>query len=401
MRDAKQPERPSHRIAPLLGVFSLAVACSGCLSTSYIIPESELQRLVNRPAAARGQRLHVVQRFITNTDPPPAPAMRVTAPLPPPGDPSNVGPVPVSPWGNYYPSFGNRTFAPWRPVLVTRSNGAASSTAAATTAPISGPDGGVIRAGGGLAKALAGTSVDDAKAAAAVAVIAGLGLGIGLAVTEGIRWDGYVAVHPDHPVHLMGPRGSYRLTSLSKLHLANPQHDEEAVVMRHEGIGMWELARAPLSRRGLTYEMEFGQRELPIGDGQLLGATTADFMLGAFTTDYWGFLVGVSLSFGNDLGADVFGFAPRIELQWHPLTLGYVHLGLFGGASLEDVDIEELVDGFANVRTLSSPVVEGGAMLQLEITTRLAINFRWSVANWLSGHEGTLPSRFTIGMSVY
>ena len=171
--------------------------------------------------------------------------------------------------------------------------------------------------------------------------------------------------------------------------------------MRHEGIGMWELGRAPLSRRGLTNGMEFGARAVPIGGGELIGATAVDFQLGAFVNDHFGILLGAAMAFGNDGGADVFGFAPRFEAQWHPIGLGPLHLGVFGGVALEDVGVEKFVNNTATVLNLSSPVIEGGVLMQLEITTRLAMNFRWGVSNWLAEHSGEMPQKFTIGMSVY
>lgn len=380
--------------------FAVAALLSGCLSSTYIIPHGELERLQRLDPATRAKRLHAIQRFITNADPPPAPQLKLDVPPPPPGGPG--GPPGALGYPGYYPSYGGPTFSPFRPVIWIGGGSSRSPSAVSTVAPIVGPDGGVVaQSSSGLAKALSGTRVDDAKAAAAIAVVAAVGLGVGLAVTEGLRFDGYVAVHPQHPVHLLGPNGSYRLTSLDRLEAANPQRYEEAVIVRHEGIGMWELGRAPLARRGLTYSMEFGSRSVPIGDGNLIGATTTDFAVGAFVSDHFGLLLGVSLGFGDDGGADIFSFAPRFEAQWHPIGIGFLHLGLFGAIALEDVGVEQLVGGQAEVRTLSSPVTEGGAMLQFELTTRLAMNFRWGVSRWLLDHSGDLPQRFTIGLSVY
>jgi len=380
-----------------------SMALSGCLSTSYVIPQREVRRVMELPAEQRAKKLRVVQRFVTNRDPPPAPPLNAP-PRPPPGATGRQGPVPTPPmyYRHYYGAWGDPTWMPLRPFFVHRSRPINAPPATSGSVVPRADAGGVpTSAGGPSPAAFSGTKVDDAKAAAALLVVGAVAIGVGLAVTEGARYDGFVDVHPDHPVHLLGENGSYRLTSLSKLHLASPQATEDAVIVRHEGIGMWERGRAPLHRTGLTYSIESGSRSVPIGDNKLTGTVAFDMLFGVFPHHMIGLVGGLSFGFGEAGLGDVFAFAPRFELQVIPLTIGWLHFGGFGGMSAENVWVETADGATVKTRELDATAFSFGALMQVEITTRLAFTARWGLSKWSQSHDGELPGRITVGLSVY
>ena len=93
--------------------------------------------------------------------------------------------------------------------------------------------------------------------AAAVAAVA-------LAVTEGARYDGWVRLHPMHPVHLYGP-GGYRVMPLAWVDPETAAWSTRAVVRPNEGP--WQpLGRAPLDRHGFTYSVLGGAGQVVSGD---------------------------------------------------------------------------------------------------------------------------------------
>src|SRR5262249_61036315 len=113
----------------------------GCLSSTHLIPHDDLVALAQTPPEQRGQHVRVIQGFSGSDEPPAAPHVGVVI----------VDPVPVQPLGR----------------------------SAYTSAK---------------------TSKDEAKWWIVVAAVTG----VVLAATEGARWDGWVAMHPDQPVHLYG-----------------------------------------------------------------------------------------------------------------------------------------------------------------------------------------------------
>jgi hypothetical protein len=95
-----------------------------------------------------------------------------------------------------------------------------------------------------------------------VYLILAAALGITPAVTEGARYDGWVALHPMHPVHLLGPNGEYTPGPLAHLDPQTAMWARKAIV--RPGEGPWQtLERRPPSRRGLTYSMTLGYAEMP------------------------------------------------------------------------------------------------------------------------------------------
>src|SRR5690606_27728348 len=114
-----------------------------------------------------------------------------------------------------------------------------------------------------------------------------------LVFTEGTRYDGWVGLHPMHPVHLYGPGGEYTWMPLAHLTPEVAAWADAAVVRQEEGP--WrQLGRAPLNRRGLTYSLLLGGGEVSlIGDDPQPGFA-GHIQFGFFPTQE----VGVQLDLG-------------------------------------------------------------------------------------------------------
>ena len=126
----------------------LALVGTGCLSSTHVITHADLVALAQTPPEQRGEHVRVIQGWAGADEPPPAPHVGVVVVAPEPG--------PGPPFGRpspFHTAKGNKDEAKWWIVV------------AAVT-------------------------------------------GVVLAVTEGTRWDGWVRMHPDQPVHLFGPDGS-------------------------------------------------------------------------------------------------------------------------------------------------------------------------------------------------
>src|SRR5690606_36617411 len=99
------------------------------------------------------------------------------------------------------------------------------------------------------------------KEAAVVVLIAAAAVGVTAALTEGLRYDGTVALHPMQPVHLWGQGGAYTWMPLAHITPEVAAWAEKAVVRDDEGP--WtELGRRPLDRQGFTYSLLLGSSEI-------------------------------------------------------------------------------------------------------------------------------------------
>src|SRR3954470_16694996 len=184
---------------------------TGCAANSYRIPNSELQRLSMLPTEQRSQRVLVSQE-LTDTEV-----------------------VPAQP-------VNSETEVVWTPDIHVSggfSSGVHGGRAGGTT--------GVHNGGGGF-KGLSGGGSDGKAAAVAVLVIAAVIL-VAAAGIEGSRFDGWVRLHPMHPVHLIGKDGSQAVMPLAWIDPQAAAFTETAIVKPNEGPWM-QLDRKPLTRGG-------------------------------------------------------------------------------------------------------------------------------------------------------
>ncbi|HEU4732046.1 MAG TPA: hypothetical protein VFT22_29320 [Kofleriaceae bacterium] len=341
-----------------LAVVLASILVSGCGVNSYRIPPSELARIAQLPPEARGEHVRVIQELVASDVPA----------APPVSDQTEV------------------IIAPRVDVAV----------------GVSGGGGGGHRGyggGGQFGGAKIGGAGNDGKAAAvAILFLAATAL-VTAAVVEGSRFDGWARLHPMHPVHLLGRDGGYTVMPLAWIDPGAARWADTAVVRSTEGPWL-SLERAPLSREGLTYGMYGGIGSLRSADGTTETGPAWTVQLGVFPTQQIGILA--SLFFGwrdNQLGATLFETRTTAEVQAMPVQLGILHLGLYGGAGFAHrfEDAIRLPGGGLVAGDETSLALVGGAMLQLDINTRVALTGRLGIAR---AHDEEMHD-VLIGISVY
>lgn len=333
-------------------VLLAAVAASGCLSSSHEIPREELFALTELPPEERGEEVRVVQNLGHQDEPPGAPRVQVGAAV------VVDGPV----WVAGTPRSRNRS----RITSVDDTRRAPSG-----------------KRRGNLAEA----KKESAKVWIAVAAIAAGAL----AFTEGARYDGWVRLHPMHPVHLVGPGGQYTWIPLAQLTPEAVDWSERAYVRDVEGP--WQpLGRAPLDRRGFTYSLFLGGGEIALVGADPEPGFMSHIDLGFYPAHAIGLQLDIGFGWADDeLGDTVFDARYALELDVLPLEAGILHGGVFGqiGVASRSDDGLRLDD--------SSSLMAGGALLQLELTTRLALGLRAG----LTRAHGETMSELGIGVSIY
>jgi hypothetical protein len=332
-------------------VLAGSLIASGCAVNSYRIPTSELARLAHEPPEARGQRVRVIQEIVASDVPAAPPVSGETEVV--------IAPQLDVAVGVHHDHRGGRV--------------------------------------GGLGGKIGGGGKDGKAAAVAILFLAATAL-ITAAVVEGSRFDGYVQLHPMQPVHLIGRDGSYTVLPLAWIDPNAAAWTDTAVVRPTEGP--WRpIERAPLSRQGLTYGMYGGTGTLRSADGTLAMGPAWTVQLGGFPTQELGVLASVFFGWrDNQFGATLFETRTTAELQYLPVQLGILHAGLYGGAGVarrfEDaIKIGNVV--FSGEETTAA--FDGGAMLQLDINTRIALTGRLGIAR---AHDEEMHD-VLIGISVY
>jgi hypothetical protein len=379
----------------------LSYACGGCLSNEYVIPKSELVRLASLPPEQRGQSVRVVQDLgerrgdPIDTSQPPAqayPQQDYAQQGPPPegyvesGPQVGVGvgvmiapiPPPLFPFGPPLPGVAHASPIPRGPV---------GGPPRAPTPRRPGGHVGNLGSGGG--------SGND-QLVALLIVFAVLAT-VGMVATEGVRYDGTVAMYPWQGVHLRNAAGQQREVPLAQLTPADVASATEAKVMDDEGWGMMRLGRGPLDRRGLAWKMNVGLLHSSC-DCLVADGVAGDVQLGYFPHQMLGILASWAPSGGTDVNGNSFyrhGLA--LEAQFFPIDLSRLHLGAFahGGVVYANDDIGG---------TRNGPAFGGGAMLELSLTARLALTARFDytsakTAPLGAGWQGT--ESFTAGVAIY
>jgi hypothetical protein len=325
-----------------LTILLCALAC-GCLSDMHRIPNDELLALSQRPPPERGRQVRVVQSTAGEAEPPTAPRVE-------------------------------------------------SNTTVVVGVAVVGSAGG---GGWGQPSNLAAAKADESKF---WLIAAGI-LALALAVNEGLRYDGWVEVNPMHPVHLFGPYGEYRWMPLAQIDPQTAAFTTKALIRPEEGP--WRpLGRAPLNRVGFTYALQLGAAEIPSAAEKRL--TTGNSVqpgfighigFGYFPAPVVGILIDVGLAWRqNTFGNTVFDARNALELQFLPLSVGIFHAGVFG-----DLGFAVRLEDGATGRDLQSFYGEGGALLQLELTTRLALQGRLGLGYLF----GQLIGEGTVGVAIY
>jgi len=194
-----------------------------------------------------------------------------------------------------------------------------------------------------------------------------------------------------HPVHIYGPNGEYGWVPLAQLDPDTAAWASRAYVRPEEGP--WTpLGRAPLNRQGWTYSVLLGAGEIPSTTGSTDAGFLSHIQIGHFFTGDVGALFDIGLGWREDeTAATVFTSRFSLELQVLPLTAGIIHAGGYG-----QVGTAALFDDGPG-EDYKSSLYGGGGILQLELTTRLAITARAGIT---VVHDEQV-SDLTVGLSIY
>ena len=341
-----------------LGMAALLVG-TGCAANSYQIPNSELQRLSQLPPEQRSQRVLVSQE-ITASD---------VGQAQPVSEQTEVVWVPEIRIGGTYSGGGYR-------------GGSGVSTGTHT--------------GGGLPK-LSGGGSDGKAAAVAVIILAAVAL-VAVAGVEGSRFDGWVRLHPMHPVHLIGKDGSQAVMPLAWIDPQAAAFTEKAIVRPNEGP-WYELDRKPLTRGG-TYGVYGGYGSSRSVYGDVNAGPSFVIQGGYFPVQQIGILATIEFMWrDNRYNGTLFESRYLAEVQALPLVVGPLHAGVYGGYGLayrwEDTPIGTVTNqGNGND---GSTAMTGGGMLQIDLHTRIALTARMGVVQSHGDHQ----TDAVVGISVY
>ncbi len=361
----------------LVGFLPVAV---GCTSNEYVIPHEELARLAATPPQQRGARVRVVQELGDRRGEPVPVTVAPPEQAPPPGD-DQSGPeerIDLSTGGG---SGGGS--ARWQ-----------GSGAPAGGIHPGGGHGASFHAGGGSG----GGGGNGEAALVVLIVVVAVIAAVGLVSSEGLRFDGFVAMSPAQPVHLRAADGTQATLPIADLSPELAADSVEATVMDDEGYGISRLDGVPLDRRGGVFKLDSGTIAFGAPGGAAVGPAM-DVQLGLFVSRRVGLVVSLGLAGGSTSATG--GLIPRhalgAELQALPWALGRVHLGLFAGGGMALT--QKVVDGVASY--VSGPAAAGGALAELDVTSRMALTLR-AGANLAKFDQTWTPAGLlTAGVAVY
>ena len=394
-------------------LFTALAAGGGCVSNEYRISRDELQRLAQAPLQTRGRAVHVVQqlgsRRADEVTPPTQDELNAAwEPVYVQSAPPFEGDGPALDLAVGEPAAPDRTRPSVRPRGLSRHHDGGRVAVAPTARGHSGGGGGggvgdIFSGGGG------GGGGGDASALVVVAIVAVAVAGIvavGLVASEGTRFQGPASMAPQQTVYVEYANDTVRAIALDQLEPSELVHATGAIVKDDEGYGLALGPRDPLARRGGAFGFELGATSFNLGNVRSAGPA-AEIQVGGFFSQRWGLMLDIGVS-GGDVAvggaataaasaADMTSIVTRhhlaLELQSFPASLGPLHLGLFarGGAAL--VGAPDGVQG--------GPLAGGGAMLQLELTSRLALVLRGGVDSAHLNGGWSTAGILTAGIAVY
>jgi hypothetical protein len=342
-----------------------SIVASGCATSTYQIPAGELARLAHTPPELRGQHVRVVQEVL-ETDVPTAPEARIF----------------FLPYVEVDGTIHSRRGQSW--------SGSYNFAGTGGGGHFHG-GGGHFHGGGSL---FGGGGGGDGRAEAVIFLVIAAAVLVTATVVEGTRFDGFAELPPMYPVHLIGHDGSYDVVPLAYLDDDAIAWTKTAIVADNEGP--WRsLEHAPLDRAGFTYGMYGGIGSMRSAAGDLALGTAWTVQLGGFVTQRFGLLASVFFGWrDNRFGATLFDSRYTAEAQYFPVQAGRLHAGLFAGGGVAQ-RFEDAVP--TRVGNDTSLALDGGAMLQLDINTRIALTARLGVTY---AHEEQSHTAL-FGLSVY
>jgi len=376
----------------------LSLACGGCVSNEYVISKHELTRLIQLPPSQRGAHVHVVQELgasdewaVENGDALPETAYADEfAIYDRPDELARAADVDIQlllggvPDGAGWPKPPPR-HNPWpQPLPRDKPHGSSSSSGGGNL------NLGNLGGGGG-----GGGGGDDLAIFAIIVVAVAVMAAAGLAVTEGIRYDGFVQLHPEQPVHLR-ERGGGRPVPLDQLTPADVAGNDEAVVRDDEAWGFRFAGRRPLDRQGFAFKVDMGSLSSLCACYSATGFAS-NIQLGFFPHHRVGVLGTLTLGGGTSPLEHIFQrHSVNLEAQVFPLSWWRLHLGGFahGGYQLAR-------DEFG---TREGQAWGGGAIFEIALATRLALTGRWDYTIARTAPENgawASTSMLTAGVAIY
>lgn len=371
-------------LAALVGMLT-----SGCLGHYYEVSRPEMERLVQTPPEQRGQNVYALQQFSTADEPEPLPAWPTPEGEPPPGYTTGVY---SSYWiPNFYVGYGEPAYHAPAPPAVPPT---AASAHSATPVGKASSSGGSHSSGGSVGNL---NGVDKLLVAA---IVVGVAVGVALAVTEGLRYEGTLAVHPHHPVHLWYRNAQYTTIALDELRQEDLRGLERATLAGPEGAGMWLREAAPLNRQGFSYQLGMGNDNLALPGHQNERGAGFRFALGYYPTQKFGLLLDSRIQLRDTTDSSLYNVRLGLEAQWYPLVLWRLHLGPFvGGGQTWSAT------GGAGLPSTQGPrpYVAFGALAEFALTTRLGLVARWN-EDWLptaGASTQRLNDSWSVGFAIY
>ncbi|HEX7599337.1 MAG TPA: hypothetical protein VF518_14065, partial [Polyangia bacterium] len=368
-------------------------ASSGCLANRYTIPPHELARIAQLPPESRGNQVFVVQvqgerraEAIDPDAPPLAPSDDLYA-----GEFADLGlQVGVNLAAEAVGGGGSpHAGGGWR-----SSGGGVSRPSAPPSAPWRSSGGGSSKS----SSSSGGNGLGEAAAAVVIIVIAVIVLAAaGFAVNEGVRYDGAVQMFAGQPVHLKDSSGGERVVALGDLVPADATQSVKAEVMDDEGWGLRFIGRRPLDRKGFAFKLDMGSIRSLCACYSAAGFAS-NIQFGYFPHQRLGLLLNLTLGGGSDgLGNTFSRHSISGEAQWFPLNLWRVHLGAFGHGGVQ-------IASESNSDSRTGPAFGGGLLLEIALTTRLALMARgdWTTAR--TAPDGTSWADTTLitgGLAIY
>ena len=388
----------------LAGLGTLLALTPACLSNEYRITGDELRRLASEPPMRRGQRVHVVQQISTDDEAHAGVADDVAAQPDVMSDEvavddgSGSGNLNLNLKGggdgngsSSHPGGGHAPFH----------GGARAAAAPVRGSPTTpgghagGPSGGRgISFGGGGG---GGGSGGDALVVAAVVLVGVAAIAaVVLAISEGRRFDGYVQVAPEQRLYFTDRAGLVRAVPLWRLPPDEVSGAREATIVDDERTPLQRLERAPLDRQGWAFKLDMGTTAFNHGTTSLSGVAS-HIQTGYFLRQDLGLMLDLGLGGAADCCLPNAGVIIRhsigLELQALPLSWRRLHAGVYAKGGVA-------VTGPLGAR-VGGAIVDGGALVELDVIGRVAVAFRGGVDAIRADHAWSPAATFTGGLAIY
>ena len=213
--------------------------------------------------------------------------------------------------------------------------------------------------------------------------------------TEGVRYDGNMAMDSEQPVHVKDAKRLQHEVPLARLTPEDAAAATQAYVRDGEGRSMLRLERRPLDRKGLAFKMDLGG--FYTWNGYPTHGPGLNLQFGVFPHHRVGILLGWAFSTGADFNHHaVTRHVLFVETQVFPVGLWRVHPGLFAHVGLASAD--------ANNASYGGDAFGGGLIIEIALTTRLSLTLRaaHTLAQYANEEEGWASvSTFTGGVAIY